>query len=254
MSVPYQTKKQLILGQISIIIFALVAGYLGRGSKAYWLFVIIYFIAFAVLMQKFGQPGKQKKVNPAEVETGKILYEEKNSMELLSGDPEYQREMQEQMKLMQTNMLIMLPIMAYFFIAYKPIVETIPPYFSNEHLGFTVAYLVLFEGSFILSRIGQVYIEKRMQKQGKKSTLINTPRGFIITTEGIVYQGIASKNAIKFPLIGYEVRYDAKRRFVELVQETEKMITKIRLYTKNPEKAYELITRRNEKAMKKLEK
>ncbi len=247
---PYQSKKQLLLGQISIIIFSLAAGFIGRGSKGYWLFVIVYFAAYALLLQKLGQPGGVKKTNPAEVEAGRILHEEKNSMQLLSNDREYQREMQEQMRMMQTNMYMMLAVLAYFFIAYKPILQALAPLFNNPKIGYSIAYLALFEGSFALSGGGQLYTMRKMKKMGKKTVMINTPRSFLVTSEGIVYQGIVSKTAIKFPITDHEIRYDAKRKFVELVKETNNMITKIRLYTKSPEKVYEIITRRNEKLLK----
>jgi uncharacterized membrane protein len=254
MSMPYQTRKQLLMGQLSIIIFSIAAGFLGRGSKGYWLFVIIYFIAYAYLMQKVGQPGTaEKKAKPAEVESGKLLFEEKSGMQLVSQDREYQLEMQEQMKLMQSNMFIMIGVLAYFFLAYKPLIQTIAPLFSDPRIGSSVAFLALFEGSFVLSWLGQLYTMRKMKKMGKKSIMINTPRGFIITDKGIVYQGIMSKTALKFPITGYQISYNAKRKFVEFVKETDKMIMKIRLYTKSPEKVYDIIMRKNEKALRSME-
>ena len=251
MAMPYQSgKKMLLIGQLSIIIFALVAGFLGRSGWGYWLFVIIYFIVFSVIMQKLNPTAKASKASLPEVEAGKILYEEKQSFQILTEDTEYQKEMAEQMKVMQVNMLMFFPIMLYFLLAFKPITSVIPPKFENPHIGYAVAYLILFEGSFILNRLGLYFNERRMRKQQKKMIMINAPRAFTVTSEGIIYSGLASKTAIKFPLKDYEIKYDVSRKFVELIHETDKVITKIRFYTRHPEKVYDIIKRRNEKALK----
>ena len=242
MSMPMQsTRKQLIIGQVSIIIFALVAGFLGRSGWQYWLFVILYFIVFSIVMQKLGGGGVKGKARVEEVEQGKVLMEERESFQLLTEDVEYQREMADQMKMMQGQMLMFFPIMLYFFIVYRPILNTVPKFFANEHLGYAAAYLVLFEGSFLLSRLGQWAMERRMKKAGKKFVMINAPRAFTVTSRGIVLHGLASKNAIAFPLKEYKVNHSPQRKFVELVNEMPKAILKIRFYTRQHEKLYKIL-------------
>ncbi len=244
-------KKQLLISQVSVIIFSTAAGFLGRGGARYWLFVIIYFIAYMIIMSKLSGPARKGKAKVSEVEAGRILFEEKNSFEIMSMDKKYQEEVMEQMKIMQTNLLVMFPIMIYFIIAYKPIVTHIPELVGGGHLGYILAYLILFEGSYGLSYLAQFYTMRRVKKSGRKMVMINAPRKFTITTEGIILHGVAGKTALKFPLIDYKINYDLKRNFVELVHETENSITKIRLYTKKADKLAEIIKRRNEKALKK---
>lgn len=245
MSMPLQsTRKQLVIGQVSIIIFAFIAGYLGRNGWQYWLFVILYFIVFAVVMQKLGGTGVKGKVRVEEVESGKVILEEKGSFQILTEDVEYQKEMAEQMKLMQGQMLMFLPIMLYFILAFQPILNTVPKYFESEHLGYAVAYLVLFEGSFVLSRLGQWFMERRMKKTGKKMVMINAPRGFTVTDKGIILQGLASRSAIRFPLSDYKVVHSPQRNFVELVHETPKAVLKLRLYTRKHDRLYQLLKMR----------
>ena len=242
MSMPMQsTRKQLIIGQVSIIIFALVAGFLGRNGWQYWIFVILYFIVFAVVMQKLGGGGVKGKARVEEVEQGKVLVEEKESFQILTEDVDYHREMADQMKMMQGQMLMFFPIMLYFILAFNPILNTVPKYFENEHLGYAAAYLVLFEGSFLLSRLGQWAMERRMKKTGKKFVMINAPRAFTVTSKGIILQGLASRNAIAFPLKDYRVNHSPQRKFVELVHEMPKAILKIRLYTRQHEKLYQIL-------------
>lgn len=238
------TKKQLLFSQISIVIFALAAGLLGRGGATYWLFVILYFIVFSYVMMRLSRPKQAGGIDINRVESGKTLFEEKNAYELMNQDKDYMKEVSEQMKIAQANMLMMFPVMIYFLIAYSPIVNTIPKFFENQRVGLIVSFLVLFEGSFLLSRIGQVYIERRYRKLGFKPVMINVPRGYIVTNEGIVMYGLASKQALSFPIKGYRLDVSPLRKFVELVQETEKSTLKIRFYTNSPERLYEILKRK----------
>ncbi|MEM1604772.1 MAG: DUF2208 domain-containing protein [Fervidicoccaceae archaeon] len=240
------TKKQVLISQLSILIFALIAGLVGRGGTTYWILVLLYFIVFTYIMMRISRPKQQAKVDVAKIESGKILLEEKNTYELMSQDKEYMAEVSEQMRIAQQNMLLMFPVMIYFFIAYGPITNTIPSYFENHRLGVIVAFLVLFEGSFVLSRLGQWYIERRLKKRGYKPVMINAPRGYLVTSEGIVMYGLAGKQAISFPVKGYKLNYNVQRKFVELIQETDKGIMKLRFYTKSPEKLFEILKRKVE--------
>ncbi len=254
MSMMMSTKKQLLLSQVSVIIFSLAAGFLGRGGVRYWLFVIIYFAVYMFVMSKLSGSARKSKANVMEVEAGRVLFEEKESFEIMSLDREYQEEMMEQMKIMQTNLLMMFPIMIYFVLAYKPVVSHVPQLLGGGHLGYFLAYLILFEGSSGLSYLGQYMASLKLKRMGKKMVMINAPRAFKVTTEGIILQGVASKTALKFPITDYKIECNPKRNFVELVQETEKMVTKIRLYTKRAERLMEIIKRRNERALKRKEK
>lgn len=237
-------KKQILISQVSIIIFSFVAGLIGRGGATYWIFVFLYFIVFTYLMMRLSRPKQSGGTDIQKIESGKVIFEEKNTYDLMSQDKEYFKEVSEQMRIAQANMLIMFPIMIYFIIAYGPITNTLPSYFSNYKVGLIVSFLVLFEGSFVLSRLGQWYIERRYKKRGLKSIMINVPRSYLVTTEGIVIYGMASKQAFSFPIKNYQLSLNILRKFVELSQETEKAIIKIRFYTNNPERLYEFLKRK----------
>ena len=92
----------------------------------------------------------------------------------------------------------------------------------------------------------------RIGKVGVKPFQLVVPRAFTITSRGVLLQGIVSKTAIKFPIEGYEIRVSVPRRFVEFVKDTGKSIVKVRLYTREPEKAYNIIMRRNRIAKEKI--
>lgn len=245
MSMPFQNKKQLLIGQLSIVIFSIVAGFLGRSGLYYWLFILLYFIIYMILMSKFSQPNLPHMVKAEKVETGKTLFEEDKAFEVASSDKQYVVEMQEQMKIMQSNMMFSFVVLIYFFFAIGPVTSYVAPKFADERIGFAVAYFILFEGSFLLSLLGQYYIGRRMSKAGKKVVAMNMPRAFAVTTEGIIIKGLTSSKGIKFPITLYKVVLDEERKFVELVHETDKVVNKIRLYTKNPNKLYDIISKRS---------
>ncbi|MGC8997770.1 MAG: DUF2208 family protein [Fervidicoccaceae archaeon] len=247
MSSVIQSRKQILIGQLSILLFAVVAGFLGRTGTIYWAFIFLYFIVYMYLMSKFGQPKYPSSAKATELDKGKPLYEEMRPFEYVSNDKQYASEMQEQMKMMNVSMMLSFVVLIYFFLAFGPVTAYIAPKFSDERIGMTVAYLTLFEGSFAISTLGQVYTSRRMKKQNKKPVMINIPRSFSVTTEGIILRGLTSSSGLKFPLDGFKVELNEERKFVELINETDKAIYKVRLYTKSPKKLYDIIMRRREK-------
>lgn len=247
MSSVMQSKKQIFISQLSILLFAVVAGFLGRTGTLYWIFIFLYFIVYMYLMSKFGQPKYPSSAKASEIEKGKVLYEETRAFEFVSMDKQYTQEMQEQMKMMNVSMMLSFAVLIYFFLAFGPVIAYIAPKFSNEKIGMTVAYLVLFEGSFVISSLGQVYTARRMKKQNKKAVMINVPRSFLVTEEGVVLRGFTGGSGFRFPLNGFKIQLNEERKFVELSNETDKAINKIRLYTKSPKKLYDIIMRRVEK-------
>uniref|UniRef100_A0A7J3ZJS9 DUF2208 domain-containing protein n=1 Tax=Fervidicoccus fontis TaxID=683846 RepID=A0A7J3ZJS9_9CREN len=248
------TKQQMLLSQASIILLSVVAGFFGRGGWQYWLFVIVYFIVLAVLMQRLAGPGREMRASVQEVEGGKVLFQEKECFKIMPEDAEYQKESAAQMRLVQANLILFIPVLFYFMLAYEPLLTTVPKYFESKHLGYVAAYLLLFEGSFAVSQVGQKYFQMRVGKAGIKPFQLVVPRAFAITSKGVLLQGIVSKTALKFPIEDYEIRISVPRRFVEFVKDTGKSIIKIRLYTREPEKAYNIIIRKNRIAKEKVSK
>ncbi|MGC9187655.1 MAG: DUF2208 family protein, partial [Fervidicoccaceae archaeon] len=49
MSSVIQSRKQILIGQLSILLFAVVAGFLGRTGTLYWAFIFLYFIVYMYL-------------------------------------------------------------------------------------------------------------------------------------------------------------------------------------------------------------
>lgn len=238
--------KQLAVSQVSIVLFSLAAGLLGRGTATFWLFVLAYFIIFGYVYYKLSRPKLGSKDVAEAMEKARVLYKEEDTMQFMREDKEYMSEMSQQMRFAQLNMLMMFPILLYFMVAYRHVIEGVSSLFENQRLGLVVAYLVLFEGSFALSRLGSWAIERHMRKTGFKPVYISVPRSYRVTVEGIVTYGLASRQALPFPLQGFRLVCNPHRKFVDLVKEGRKGVTKVRLYARNPEKLCEILRKRVE--------
>jgi len=152
-------------------------------------------------------------------------------------------DLQEQSKFSMYNMVGMLAAMAYFFLLW-PYTSHLYDYFSQlvgeGRLAHFLAYLVYFEGLFIISQASYLWA---LRKVGK-ITMIQMPQAFTVTEKGIVFQGIVGKSGFRFPLPAEaKLNIDEKRRFVEIVIEGKRSVSKIRLYTRNPKRLLEVLKR-----------
>ena len=243
--------KRALLSQAYLIAYSAIAALVGRG-KLLWLIIFLFFVVMVLLQTKLGKgPVGQGKVRVEEIEEGRTLHEEKNIRELQLNDQELAKEMYVQSKATMTMSLGMFVALGYFFILWNKI-EDIESYFVNNwglniKLALFLAFLIYFEGYFVISQLFMLYSLRRVGKM----PVINMPQGFKITSKGIILQGIIGRQAIKFPLpedIAVEV--NERRKFVELVRVGKRSITRIRLYTRSPRKVYDLIVRLNERARK----
>jgi len=78
----------------------------------------------------------------------------------------------------------------------------------------------------------------------KKLPALNIPTSYIVTDKGVVIKGLVTTKGVKFPLPpDVRLNMDKNRRFVELVRDGRRTVTKLRLYTRNPEKLYDILRR-----------
>ncbi len=229
------------MSQISIIVFSLAAAFFRQYySYIILLFFIIYFVAMAKLNKAKASKGK---VSVEDLQKAKKFIEEKNAREIMMEDKEISKDMADQMNTMKTMMLPSLIVMIYFFTLWKyvpSIGDTLSSYVSDHSIAFFLAFLLYFEGSFIISWVGRIALIRRA---GHLVT-INMPTSYTVTDKGILVGGIIGQQPIPFPLNDdVEVNYSEKRRFVEVVQRQGRNVIKTRFYTKNPKRLYEIIQR-----------
>lgn len=243
--------KRALLSQAYLVVYSALAAVIG-GGKLLWLVIILFFILMIVIQSRSGGgPLGQKKVRAEELETGRTLHEERNLRELQMSDEGLVAEMQQQSRATITMTLGTFIALGYFFLLWHK-VQDLKLYFSTsfgfgDKLSTFLAFLVYFEGVFIINQLFMLYSIRRIGKM----PVISMPQGFKITSKGIILQGVIGRQAISFPLPeDVKVEVNEKRKFVELVKVGKRSIVKIRLYTKSPRKVYDLIVRLNERAKK----
>jgi len=213
-------KKSLALSQLSMIIFALVMSFF---PKYYGLLLIAYFLMMPVIMYKFmAKPLKQAM----EKSKGRTLYEE-NAKDLLDEDPELGRIMKGQMVQSALMSLPLLVLLVFGFTLWPLITHISDPWIRFASI---IAY---FEGYTVLNYLSNKHLSKQMMKVPKPIT------SYKITDKGIDIKPVGS---IRFPLKDYEVQLKKESKAVDLIARKEGMPS-YRIYTKNPEKVFEIIKR-----------
>ncbi len=223
----YYGKKSLILSQISMSIFALVMSFF---PQYYGLLLVAYFMMMPVIMYKF--MAKPLKEAMGRVK-GKTLHEE-NAKELLDSDPQFDWIMKGQ--LLQSA-LTSAPLLLLIFFGFTlwPLITHIP----DPWIRF-VAIIAYFEGYTVLNYLTNKQVAKKMMEVPKPIT------NYKITEGGIQIKPVGS---IKFPLEGYEVALRKESKAVDLISKKEGNPS-YRLYSKNPEKVYKILSELGNKVEK----
>ena len=234
---------RIVTGQVYIVIYSLLAAWLGIGWKTFAV-IMILIIATTVLqgrIMKGRQPGS--KVSPDDVMKSRKLYEEKNLREIQSKDEGLIEDMRSQLKLSTYMFAGTFVGLAYFWIIWPHVPdlhEYLRGFIDNGFIVGFLAFLLYLEGFFIIS---QATIFIALWKVGKVTTLV-MPNEYIVTVKGIVYRGLLSNTAIGFPLShDVIVRFDDKRSLVDIIMEGKRSVNIVRLYSRNPKRLYEIIRR-----------
>ncbi|MEB3757840.1 MAG: DUF2208 domain-containing protein [Desulfurococcales archaeon] len=233
--------KQALLSQVSIIVFSLAAAFF-RHYYGYiiLLFFIVYFVAMAKLNKSKAGKGK---VPVEEMQASKKFIEEKNARDIMMEDKELSKDMAEQMNAMKIMMIPSLIVMVYFFLLWKyvpTIGDYLTPYVNSHPIAYFLAFLLYFEGSFAITWGSRIYM---LRKTGHIVSY-NMPTSYRVTEKGILVGGLLGQQPIPFPLEDdVELNLNEKRKFVEIIQTKDRNIIKIRLYTKQPRRLYDILVR-----------
>ncbi len=245
MSMQYQMGwKQILLSQAMIIVFAVVAGL----YRQYYIYVILAY--FAILPILISRQGRKRigdtKVSLEDLEDARKLWEEKNAMDLVAKDTEYMEEISKQMKSTTYTMISFPVIIAYFYIYRYALSSYVRGLVENPSAGAFLDFLIMFEGSFLISQAFMLYFRRKAAKITPEFIMV--PKSYTVTTKGIFSRSFGSSFAFTFPLKNVEINLNERRGFVELVfsQESKPQATKtkIRLYSRNPRRLYEILKRR----------
>ncbi len=244
MSYMEDMRSRIIMGQAFMILYSLLAAILGRTTKTFIIIFLLFIVTFIIQSRRGKGPLGVGKANPEEILSGKRLYSEEKIRELQMKDEKLLEEIQAQSKFSMYTSLATFAGIAYFF-ALWPKINALYNYFlprvgGNEILAHFIAFLIFFEGLFIVNQVALFYA---MKKAGRMP-VVNIPQSYTVTDKGIVLKGIVNRTGIRFPLPeDVEVKVNTKRGFVDIVKEGKRTITRIRLYSRNPKRLYDIIRR-----------
>ncbi len=244
-------RQRLLIGQVSMLLYSALAAVLGKNYKTFMLAFLLVIIMSLLLNKRGKNPLGQEKVPLETVLSGKKLFEESNVRNIQMKDTDIMKDMEEQSKFTMYSSLGTVAAMVYFVTVWKYIDHLhmwFLNYMSSDKLALFLAFLVYFEGIFI---INQLFMYWAIMKVGKV-TVVQTPSSYTVTDKGIVMGGLIGKTTITFPLPEDTfLSTNEKRGFVELIRHGKRSVIKIRFYTKRVKRLEELLRKYGK--VKKLE-
>ncbi len=237
----YNIRRMALLNQVYIIIYSIVLALIGRGKILYLLIVLFIVISVIFQSRRGKTPLGTKKSEASAILSARKIFEEKNTRDYQTKDTDLIVDIQEQSRLSMYMSIGTFVALAYFFVLWKKITDIanwVSGYVGPGKLALFIAFLIYFEGYSIIYLLFEIYALRKV----KEIVTFTIPSSYIVTEKGIVYKGLMSNTAIEFPLPSdIEITYNTKRNFVELIKKDKKIITKLRLYTRNPSRLASLI-------------
>ncbi len=251
MSYMEKMSRMIALNQLYIIVYSALAAVIG--VNIYLFLLIFVFIAISMIVQTVLTSSNlnEKGSYVAEILSGKRLFHEDNTRAIQTRDQQIYLDLQEQTKFSLYTTFGVLIGLAYFFALWRDV-----PYLANfialkafgasmadlpsleARASLFIAFLAYFEGYFVINQAIMTWALRRVQKL----PALNVPASYTITDKGVVIKGLVTTKGIKFPLPpDVRVNLDRNRRFVELIREGRRTVTKLRFYTKNPDKLYDIL-------------
>ena len=240
MSYVEDMRQRVLVGQASMILYSALATILGKTAKTFILAFILIIVIQVLINRRGKNPLGQAKVKPEEILHGTKLFEEKNARNLQMEDKGLLADMQEQSKFTMYTSVGMFVTLFYFIIFWKYI-DSLHALFAQwvaDKLALFLAFLIYFEGVFILNQLFMIW---GLKKVGKVP-IVQVAQSYTVTDKGIVIGGLVGKNTILFPLPEdtYVVKNE-RRRFVELIRHGKRSIIRIRFYTRRVKRLEEIL-------------
>ena len=232
------SKKMLVMGQASLLLFALILAFIPQ----YYIVVFILYLAvmfgLGVVAQRRGGLGKKDIIL-----SGREYFREEKAMEIAWQDKELMTELSAQTKLMGLTFLGLIIAFGVFW-AYGLFKEDLIKLFSSfsqdQRVQLFFYWVTVFETIFVFNRGLTLYIYR-----GRRVQQPLMPSKYVVTDKGIASSGLGGI-ALQFPLPeDVEISFNTKRKFVEI---KIKKNQRIRFYTKNPQRLYDLIVSLNKRA------
>ncbi|MEM2415152.1 MAG: DUF2208 family protein [Thermoproteota archaeon] len=230
----YQSKRSLILNQlysqVMIIILAVINTYYPEYlSHTFIVFIILFFI-WTILRTRPRFAGISS-IQLKEIKESKKIYEEEASevMKVMSLDKQLTQEMKPLTRSFSIIILIIVLIMAWYYLYFNFASGLVQDSSLPKTQKFII-FLVGYEIPLVLMAV--VSFNQNRLLRG----FPQIPRYYILFEKGLIGQNMF----MKFPLQEHDVKLDAKRGFVELIDKGKEGV-RIRLYSSKPKELFELI-------------
>jgi len=254
MSYIEKMSRLVALNQLYILIYSVLAAIIG--VNIYLFLLVFVFITISMIVQSVLTSSNlnEKGSYVPEILSGKRLFHEDNTRAIQTRDQLIYLDLQEQTKFSLYTTFGVLIGLAYFFALWKYIpdlaslialnlygssaLKSLPLW--EARLALFLAFLAYFEGYFVINQGIMMWALSRV----KKLPALNIPTSYIVTDKGVVIKGLMTTKGVRFPLPpDVRLNLDKNRRFVELVRDGRRTVTKLRLYTRNPDKLYDILRR-----------
>ncbi len=232
----YQSRKQLLFsilyGQFLIFVLVIVNVFHPElYTFTFILFLISALIFTTVMMRK---SKSVSKVPLSEIRSGRLLYKADPSevSEIQRNDVELIKELKPMLRLSIMSLAMSLATLLLWYRIYFPYVNAL----LGESVNLTykaLMYLIGYEVPYIL-----ISLVNQLSRRSVKE-FVQILNSYEVYDRGLVGSSIV----LSFPLESskYRVLLNSKRGYVDIIHKSGKTVLKYRLYSKNPERLFDVI-------------
>ncbi len=232
-----------ILGIVLMFVFAYINTYYVQYSN---LLMIAYFVIMGAIMFIFtGRSTSRMLKDIEEIKKGNIIFEvgrEEVEKVKLKDMNVLADELKEQGKM---TLISMIPVIFIFIILmFNPrqfLLSLAKMLTSNENLVNFMSYIFFYMLLYAVSITSTLFTRFYSKKQ---RGFLMIPSRYIITDKGIILDG---RSSVKFPIKKENIRYDNKRKYVEILTSTTQggstIKSRVRLYYSKPKEIYDILVK-----------
>jgi len=231
----YQSRRQLLISILysQFLIFVLVVVNVFHPELYTYTFILFFISALIFTTYMMRKSRSASKVPLSEIKSGRLLYKADFSevSEIQRNDVELINELKPMLRLSMIS-LITLPLFFVWYYIYFPYVNAL----LGEGVDLTYKafmYLIGYEVPYVL-----INVVNQLSRRSVKEVVQ------VLNSYEVYDRGLVSSNIVlSFPLESgkYRVLFNNKRKYVDIIQKSGRTSLKYRLYSKNPERLFEVI-------------
>ncbi|RLE84804.1 MAG: hypothetical protein DRJ41_02460 [Thermoprotei archaeon] len=234
-----------VVGIVSMVAFAYISSYFPEMFS--YLIIAYMVLMMGLILFMTGKSTSRMIKDVSYIEKGNVIAKisKETINKLKSKDIAIlSRELSDQGKLMMLSFLpLILFIIIIFFPSLRDVFSVVGQLGRTEQernfLSFLSFYLFIYVLSISSSMFTRIYARR-------KGGLLMIPSQYVVTDRGVVAD---KRTPIKIPVEKTKIRYDSKRKFVEIVVPGQggSPDSRVRLYSPNPRELYNTLTGKSSK-------